>query len=95
MFHIFFFIMYKMNECNSVELTYYQRNREVTLNIAKDYYENEKERLREQEINTETYLKKKKNKKREYGKNRYQNMYEEKIKRLKEYQNWSRGYNNE
>ena len=78
--------MYKMNECNSVELTYYQRNREVTLNIAKVYYENDKERLREQEINTETYLKKKKNKKREYGKNRYQNMSEEKIKRLKEYQ---------
>ena len=39
-----------------------------------------------QEINTETYLKKKKNKKREYGKNRYLNMSEEKKKRLKEYQ---------
>ena len=31
-----------------------------------------------QEINTETYLKKKKNKNREYGRNRYRNMLEEK-----------------
>ena len=38
--------------------TYYQRNREIMLNRAKDYYENDKERLREQEINIETYLKK-------------------------------------
>ena len=36
---------------------YYQRNREVILNKAKDYYENK------QEINIETYLKKKKLKK--------------------------------
>ena len=27
--------------------TYYQKNRDVTLNRAKDYYENSKERLRE------------------------------------------------
>ena len=45
---------------------YYQRNREVILNRAKDYYENNKELLRERErgrerkINTENYLKKKK-----------------------------------
>ena len=45
-------------ECNSVELTYYQRNRDVILNGAKDYYENDKdyyendkERLREQARN--------------------------------------------
>ena len=37
-----------MSECNSVELTYYQRNRDVILNRVKDYYENDKERLREQ-----------------------------------------------
>ena len=36
-------------------------------------------------INTEAYLKKKKNKKREYRKNGYHNMPEEK-QRLKEYQ---------
>ena len=32
----------------SVEETYYQRKRNVILNIAKDYYENDKKRLREQ-----------------------------------------------
>ena len=35
-----------MSECNSVESTYYQRNRDVMLNRAQDYYENDKERLR-------------------------------------------------
>ena len=41
--------------------TYYQKNREVTLKRAKDYYENNKELLREREqkINIENYLKKK------------------------------------
>ena len=39
---------------------YYKKNREIILNWAKDYYENNKERLREQEkINTESYLMKK------------------------------------
>ena len=44
------------------ETSYYQRNREVILNRAKDYYENNIELLREREqkINTENYLKKKK-----------------------------------
>ena len=44
------------------ETTYYQRNREVILNRAKDYYENNKELLREaeQKINTKTFLKRKK-----------------------------------
>ena len=66
-------------ECNSVDLTYYQRNRYVILNRAKDCYENDKERLRsKQEINTETYLKNKKNKEREYGKIRYHNIFGEK-----------------
>ena len=40
-----------MSECNSIEntnLTYYQRNRDVILNRAKDYYENDKKRLRKQ-----------------------------------------------
>ena len=56
---------------------------EVILNRAKDYYENNKELLRErkQKINIENYLKKKKIKK-EYGRNRYRNMSEEKKKRL-------------
>ena len=37
-----------MNECNSDEETYYQKNRDVILNRAKDYYKNDKERLRGQ-----------------------------------------------
>ena len=57
----------------SADLTYYQRNRDVMLNRAKDYYENDKERLKEkQEINT--YLKKKKIKRENMEKNRYRNM---------------------
>ena len=32
----------------SPDLTYYQGNRDVLLNRAKDYYENDKERLREE-----------------------------------------------
>ena len=35
-----------MNDC--AYLTYYQRNVHVILNRAKEYYENDKERLREQ-----------------------------------------------
>ena len=35
-----------MNEY--VDLTYYQRNRDVILNRAKDYCDNDKKRLREQ-----------------------------------------------
>ena len=39
--------------------TYYQRNKEIMLNRARDYYGNDKERLKDkQEINIETYLKK-------------------------------------
>ena len=37
-----------MSECNSIDLTYYQRNWDVILSRAKDYYENDKKRLREQ-----------------------------------------------
>ena len=74
----------KMSE--SADLTYYQRNRDVILNRAKYYYENDKERLREQARNKYRNLsKEEKNKKGEYGKNRYQNMSEEKKQRLKEY----------
>ena len=32
-------------ECDSFELTYYQRNRDMIPNRAKDYYENDKDRL--------------------------------------------------
>ena len=35
-------------ECNSIDLTYYLKNRDMILNGAKYYYENVKEILREQ-----------------------------------------------
>ena len=69
----------------STYLTYYQRNRDVILNRAKNYYENDKKKLRQQA--RDKYLsEEEKNKKREYGRNRYRNMSEEKKQRLKEYQ---------
>ena len=71
----------------SAYLTYYQKNRDVILNRAKDYNENNKERLREQtRDNYRNLSEEEKIKKREYGKNRYQNMSEEKKQILKEYQ---------
>ena len=39
----------------------------MILNRAKDYYQNDKERLKEQEINAETCLKKKKTKRENMG----------------------------
>ena len=38
------------------DLTYYQRNKEVILNRGKEYYEKDKERLREQARVKYTYL---------------------------------------
>ena len=56
-----------MNE--SGYLTYYQKNRDVILNRAKYYYENDIERLREQTRDKYRSLsEEQKNKKREYGK---------------------------
>ena len=53
----------------------------MILNRAKDYYENDKERLREQARDKYRNLsEEEKNKKREYGKSRYHNMSEEKTK---------------
>ena len=40
-FYKFFFQYIKMNNT-----TYYEKNREIVLNKAKDHYENDKERLR-------------------------------------------------
>ena len=57
-----------MSERNSVDPTYYQRNRDVKLNTAKDYYENGLERLREQARHKYRNLsEEEKKKKREYG----------------------------
>ena len=56
----------------------------MILNRAKDYYENDKERLREHARDKYRNLsEEEKNKKREYGKNRYHNMSEEKKKKTK------------
>ena len=69
------------------DLTYYQKNWSVILNKAKDYYKNNKERLKGQPRDKyRSYSEEEKNKKREYGKNRNHNMSEEKKQRLKEYQ---------
>ena len=70
----------------NTNLTYYQINSGVILNRAKYYYENDKERLREQARDKYRPLSEEKIKKREHGKNRYHNMSEEKKIRLKEYQ---------
>ena len=65
------------------EKTYYQKNRDVILNRAKDYYQNGKERFKKPAIDKYRSLtEKNKNKKREYGRNRYHNMSDEKIQRL-------------
>ena len=45
----------------NTDLTYHQGNRDLILNKRKNYYKNNKEKLKEQaEITTEAYLKKKK-----------------------------------
>ena len=44
--------------------TYYERNRDVILNTAKDYYENNKELLRERERSKIKYRELPKNEKR-------------------------------
>ena len=69
------------------EKTYYQRNRKVTLNKAKDHYKSDKEKLEEHARDKYGNLsEEEKNKKREYGNNGYHNMSEEKKQRLTEYQ---------
>ena len=79
-------------DCNSTELTYYKRIRHVILNRAKDYYENDKERLREQARDKYRNLsEEEKNKKREYGKNRYHKMPEKKTKAKRISEKLSRG----
>ena len=61
----------------NTDLTHYQKNEGIVLNKANDYYKNNKERLREQAKNKyRNLLVEDKNKKGEYGKNRYHNMSE-------------------
>ena len=67
------------------EKTYYQRNRDVILNRAKDYYENDKERLREQAREIQKLIwRRKKQKEGILKKNRHHNMSGEKKQRRKE-----------
>ena len=74
-----------MNEY--VDLNYYQRNRDLILNRAKGYYEDDKERLGEQARDKYRNLsEEERNKKREYGKNIYHSMSAKEKKRVKEYQ---------
>ena len=72
-----------MSESNN--LTYYQRNKDMVLRKAKDYYKNNNERLKEHAKDKYRKLSEEdKNKKGEYGKNRY-HMSDEKKQKLKEY----------
>ena len=67
MFHKICLLCIKMSRCNSVDSTYYQRNRNLTVNRAKDYHH--KERLRK--LSRDKYrdlFEEEKNKKRKYGK---------------------------
>ena len=67
--------------------TYFQRNRNIALNKAKQYYKNNNKRLKKQARDKYRNLSAEdKNKKREYGKNRYHNMSEEKTQKLREYE---------
>ena len=74
-----------MSEC--ADLTYYQKNRDVMQNRAKYYYENDKERLREQEGDKYRDLsEEEENKKREYGKKQIPQYAWRKEAKTKEYQ---------
>ena len=73
-FHKFVFTLYKNGWNNLLS-----KKTETVLKRAKDYYENNKEVLREKAKNKYKELpEEEKNIKREYGRNRYKNMSEEK-----------------
>ena len=87
MFLIIFFGIYKNEWDQLIKFSLLSKKQNVILNKAKDYYKNNKERLKEQARDKYRSLsEEEKNKKREYGKNRYHNMSEEKKQKLKEYQ---------
>ena len=66
------------------EITHYQRNINIILNRAKDYYKKDKENLSDNARDKYRNLsEEEKNRKREYGRNRYHNMSEEKKQKLK------------
>ena len=93
-----FSLYIKMAE--NTDLTYHLRNKDLILNKAKDYYKNNKERSREQARDQYKSLSEvEKNKRREYGKNRYHSMFEEKRQRQRISKNYyetkKSQYNNE
>ena len=69
------------------QTTYYQKNRNIMLNRAKDFHEINKELLRERARNKYRSLSEdKKDIKKQYQKARYHNMSDEEKQRLKDYQ---------
>ena len=65
---------------------YYYSDREYYLNISRDYYNNNREYLLKKARDKYYNSQEDKNKKIEYGKNRYHNMSPEKKLQLKAYQ---------
>ena len=65
---------------------YYDRDREHYLNIARDYYNNNREYILKKARDKYNNSEEDKNKRIEYGKNRYHNMSPEKKLELKAYQ---------
>ena len=75
-------------------LTYYKKTKELILNRAKDYYENNTERLRDQAKHKyRNWCEENKKKKREYGKNRYRNVWRKERKTKRMSKKLSRGQN--
>ena len=66
--------------------TYYERNRDVILNTAKDYYENKKFERQRAKNKYRELLENEKDVKRKYQRDRYHKMTAEEKQRLKEYQ---------
>ena len=84
---IFFLLVYKNSNVRLWWRNFLsKKNRDVILNRGKKYYEDDKERLREQARDKCRNLSEEKKEWKEYGKNRYNNMSEEKKQKLKEYQ---------
>ena len=77
---LYTFLLYIKNEWNNL-LSKKKKKKKVILNRAKDYYENDKERLGEQaRYKYRNLSENEKNKKREYGRNRDHNMSQKKNK---------------
>ena len=80
-FYNIFIIYKKISEYNSVEETYYKKNKYVILNRAKYFHKNDKEILRKQARDKYRNLsEEQKDEKGKNGRKRYHNMSEEKNK---------------